>query len=582
MAIRPATPGTIVVFAATVLLILVSVSVPILKSIYFLKAEISGVEITFGAWGYCSASNCTTASLGYSLDLEQLFAFEGVSGISLTESIPTTLVKWLTYVLVLHPVAAAFALVSTILGLLAHIRGFQGTCFTTCFASFGATIALIAFAFDLGLFIVAKKRIESSSVGGSAQLGAALWMTLVAALMLMFSGCFFGCGKCIVRDRKSKREASESTKPIVDADYGAKMRDAALHPNTTNGSSFGKHGKEGSLPVFADRYGEAIPLNSMHNNTDDDWDDYNPQQPRYPGGYAPGGVQRDNASLVSGVGEGYGRRNDGPAGGVPVSLAPSSEYGGGGAAGVGAGGAAAAGGAGAMLAANARAARGIPTPQRTPSGATAASHIEPFVGMSNQPSRQLSPPPQNATSPTTYQAYPDYAAGAAAMPQPQHYNDPYSQPQQGYNTHPQHDSYAQPTSPSSALPVPFATAPAATAGGSTTPMGYPSEKSLSSAYYSTGTGDMTPSGSASSVPQQTHYVQNPSPPPPSDHPGPAPSYVTHQPYGGGQSDYGHEYGVQQGTSSGYGTAQDWGSAQGVGQAYGGNEQYGYGAGQQRY
>lgn len=37
-------------------------------------------------------------------DLEQLFAYEGISGISLTDSIPTTLVKWLTYVLVLHPV----------------------------------------------------------------------------------------------------------------------------------------------------------------------------------------------------------------------------------------------------------------------------------------------------------------------------------------------------------------------------------------------------------------------------------------------------------------------------------------------
>lgn len=166
------------------------------------------------------------------------------------------------------------------------------------------------------------------------------------------------------------------------------------------------------------------------------------------------------------------------------------------------------------------------------------------------------------------------------MPQAQHYNDPYAQPQQGYNTHPQHDLYAQPST--SALPVPFGNAPAATAaGGSTTPMGYPSEKSLSSAYYSTG--DMTPSGSTSSVPQQTHYVQNPSPPPQLDHPGPAPSYVTHQPYGAAQSEYGHDYGVQQGTSSGYGTAQDW-SAQGQGQAYGGHEQqeYGYGAGQQRY
>lgn len=42
---------------------------------------------------------------------------------------------------------------------------------------------------------MAKKRIESSSVGGTAELGAALWMTLIAMLCLMFSGCFFGVSR---------------------------------------------------------------------------------------------------------------------------------------------------------------------------------------------------------------------------------------------------------------------------------------------------------------------------------------------------------------------------------------------------
>lgn len=93
--------------------------------------------------------------------------------------------------------AGAFALVSTILGLLAHIRGFSGTCCTTLFASFGASIALIAFAFDLGLFIVAKKRIESRAVGGTAEFGAALWLTLVAAILLLTSSCFFGVSSAV-------------------------------------------------------------------------------------------------------------------------------------------------------------------------------------------------------------------------------------------------------------------------------------------------------------------------------------------------------------------------------------------------
>jgi hypothetical protein len=70
------------VLAATILLVLVSVSVPVLKSIYFLQAniDVSAVRvnaqasgsITLGVWGYCvsgigSGQTCSNVSLGYEL-----------------------------------------------------------------------------------------------------------------------------------------------------------------------------------------------------------------------------------------------------------------------------------------------------------------------------------------------------------------------------------------------------------------------------------------------------------------------------------------------------------------------------------
>lgn len=37
-------------------------------------------------------------------DLEKLFDLNGIGNIQITKDIPNTLVKWLTYVLILHPI----------------------------------------------------------------------------------------------------------------------------------------------------------------------------------------------------------------------------------------------------------------------------------------------------------------------------------------------------------------------------------------------------------------------------------------------------------------------------------------------
>lgn len=49
------------------LLVLVSVSTPLLKSIWFLHANVAGQDIYLGCWGVCTSGKCTSASLGYSL-----------------------------------------------------------------------------------------------------------------------------------------------------------------------------------------------------------------------------------------------------------------------------------------------------------------------------------------------------------------------------------------------------------------------------------------------------------------------------------------------------------------------------------
>ncbi|THU77067.1 pali-domain-containing protein [Dendrothele bispora CBS 962.96] len=212
--IGPATPGFLTTLTATILLGVVSFCVPYVKSVFFLEAafEIGGQNgtITFGTLGYClnlnSVTNCSSPRVGYELDINSLIDNETPI------SIPQVAVKWLTYALVLHIVAFVLAGASTVFGLLAHVCQIVGTCCSTCVSGFSATVALLAFIFDIALFTIAKKRINA--VNGSATTGNAMWLTLAAFLLLVFTGCFYAFGSCCVPSggggshgrRRSRRE----------------------------------------------------------------------------------------------------------------------------------------------------------------------------------------------------------------------------------------------------------------------------------------------------------------------------------------------------------------------------------------
>ncbi|KAI0308334.1 SUR7/PalI family-domain-containing protein [Multifurca ochricompacta] len=208
---RPATPGFLVTLTATILLAVVSFSVPWFKSVFFLKASLAveGIDgtITFGVLGYClelsNGTTCSKPSIGYQLEIDKLV------GNRTKVHIPEVIVKWITYALVLHIVALVLAAISSVFGLLAHVREFSMSCFSTCISGVGAAITLLAFIFDLAFFFLAKSRLNSVK-GGSATMGNAIWLTLAAWLLLFFSGCFYGLGRCCVRRRPRDMAPSEA------------------------------------------------------------------------------------------------------------------------------------------------------------------------------------------------------------------------------------------------------------------------------------------------------------------------------------------------------------------------------------
>jgi hypothetical protein len=111
-------PGIALSVIPVVLLAIVSFNTPHLKSLYFLKAEYSGFEATFGTLGYCTnggtavtngtavdGNGCVGPTIGYTFDPDTIFGLQNP-----IFDIPNVITKYLTYVLFLHVVGESSGL----------------------------------------------------------------------------------------------------------------------------------------------------------------------------------------------------------------------------------------------------------------------------------------------------------------------------------------------------------------------------------------------------------------------------------------------------------------------------------------
>ncbi|CDZ96749.1 Actin cortical patch SUR7/pH-response regulator PalI [Phaffia rhodozyma] len=250
---NPATPGTVLTLAATILLALASFCTPLIKSLYLFKATLDNDDftgtLTLGTLGYCieqtSSTNCSSAGFGYTLDLDSILAITAID-------IPTSLSKWITYVLI--------------------VNFFGMTILSSIVAGIGASVAMVAFGFDIVLFFLAKKRINSLS-GASSSIGMSTWLVLAGWICLMFSGCAFGFGRRCIQSRgpRDPDGGARGRKVNPDDAYDEQIRQDAFQQEQdrkyrlANGDMAGQGGvgNPNHLPGFQPY--ETIPLTSTGN-----------------------------------------------------------------------------------------------------------------------------------------------------------------------------------------------------------------------------------------------------------------------------------------------------------------------------
>ncbi|CAL1707060.1 unnamed protein product [Somion occarium] len=183
-----AAPGLFFTFAAMVLLIFASVSVPTWDSIYFLSADAGGGETRFGVFGYTDSS--TRVGWFFPSDL----ADSRLNG---------TLFHNLTFVLILIPISAGLSGIAFLFGLCGFAYHRAGTVFMTLVSALALLVTLVAWVIEMVLFGVARDRIRDR--GLEANFGNANWLVLGAFIALICAFFASACG--IFGSYRSRRAA---------------------------------------------------------------------------------------------------------------------------------------------------------------------------------------------------------------------------------------------------------------------------------------------------------------------------------------------------------------------------------------
>ncbi|KAF2839178.1 pali-domain-containing protein [Patellaria atrata CBS 101060] len=228
--LRPATPLSILFFAAFVLLLLSTLSTPIIKAIPL--ATVEGVN--FGVLGYCRGDDCSGISVGYSTDrLSQNGDF----------SLPSSTRNSLSSILIVHPVATLLTLICFGLAVAAHFHAPAHSpkyLLALLILTFPTLlVTLLAFLVDLLLFV------PHVAWGG--------WVVLAATIIIVASGVVTCAMRRTLVSRKARKKRIAENNEMNGVNYQASRNHPTIPlPRAESPPPLNTNGHNGDkLPAFA-------------------------------------------------------------------------------------------------------------------------------------------------------------------------------------------------------------------------------------------------------------------------------------------------------------------------------------------
>ncbi|KAF9486059.1 hypothetical protein BDN70DRAFT_964529 [Pholiota conissans] len=189
-------------FSSFLLLLLVSLSLPIIKPIYLLSVQSTtpvasqlrslDTELRFGVWGVCATSTLdpAIATSNPGLCFGPMLGYQVPDDLAAIVNIPPTVVSvvenTLIVVLVLHPIAAGLSSVALVLSIFFTSHGFSILILIVTILT--ALVSSVALAIDLALVIVAKNSLAKlDSLEFAITFGNGVWMILGAVIATWFA-----------------------------------------------------------------------------------------------------------------------------------------------------------------------------------------------------------------------------------------------------------------------------------------------------------------------------------------------------------------------------------------------------------
>jgi len=217
-------PGVAFLAIAFILSFLVSISLPFLPAIDFVRVNsgagqfgptgnsdvdnIAIKQLRLGIWSACDYSlnnhkTCLPSHHGYEVPFTTVNS-KGDIGII------TVKAAW-TRGLAVHPVATAVTFIALLLSFSTHVTV---TLVASLVSFLAALLTLIAFAIDIALFVLVRNLFKENNniLGANTNTAPAFWMTFVTLIFLLLAGCTV----CFGRRTERRSGATEQSYPLYE------------------------------------------------------------------------------------------------------------------------------------------------------------------------------------------------------------------------------------------------------------------------------------------------------------------------------------------------------------------------------